>query len=402
MPDITVTNSEITTTDSVQVNSGVSDTDQISIALSVMKKVIEGDFEARIPHIASSGDLGELLFTVNDLIDRCDAYVRESAACMDHVSNNQYFRKIIETSMQGSFLNASRTVNSALSSMQKKVDDFTYIADEFENSVGEVVNTVTSASTQLFVSSESLQNIAGDTSDKATAVAAAAEEASVNVQTVAAASEELSSSITEISMQVTKAASTANEAAVLSEDAAGQVDSLKIAADQIENAVKLINDVAKQTNLLALNATIEAARAGDAGKGFAVVASEVKNLAQQTSKATVEIGGYVSSIQSATGNTISSITEISNKVMEINEANSSVSAAVEEQSAATDEIARNIEQASAGTMEVTNNIVAVTDGATKTGMSSTEVNQAASNLSTQSETLDTVVSQFLESVRKVV
>ena len=119
--------------------------DQVKAALTVMKKVAAGDFEARLLHIDAKGDLGELLHTVNDLIDRCDAYVRESAACMDHVSNNQYFRQIIETSMQGSFLSASQTVNGALGSMQQKVDDFTEIADNFETTVASVVESVSSA-----------------------------------------------------------------------------------------------------------------------------------------------------------------------------------------------------------------------------------------------------------------
>lgn len=374
----------------------------IVAALDVMKRVAAGDFEARLTNITAEGDLGELLNTVNDLVDRCDAYIRESAACMDYVSKNQYFRKIIETSMQGSFLNASKTVNAALAAMQQKVIDFTQVADNFEQTVGEVVETVSSAATELTSSSETLRQLASDTSEKSTTVAAAAEEASTNVQTVAAASEELTGSISEISQQVVNATTIATNATKISQNVGEQVEQLKEAADQISSVVGLINDIASQTNLLALNATIEAARAGEAGKGFAVVAAEVKNLAQQTAKATEDIGGFVSNIQGATEVTVSGIQEISSKVMEISEANSSISAAVEEQSAATNEIARNIEQASAGTGEVTSNIAEVSAASQETGDSATEVNSAATELSKQSESLRTVVDDFLVAVRKVI
>jgi len=374
---------------------------QVRDALAVMKRVAAGDFEARLTHITATGELGELLYTVNDLVDRCDAYVRESAACMDHVSNNQYFRCIIETSMQGSFLNASSTVNAALGAMQRKVSDFSIVADNFEETVKGVVETVSSAATELSASSEAMEHIAGTTSSKATIVAAAAEETSSNVGTVAAASEELTSSIGEISKQITNAATTTRNASRVSDRVGTQVAALKDAADQIKNAVSLINDIADQTNLLALNATIEAARAGEAGKGFAVVASEVKNLAQQTSKATEEIGGYVAGIESAMQDTIDGIAEISTKVVEIDQSTSSVSAAIEQQSAATNEIARNIEQASAGTADVTSNIADVTASAQETGSSAAQVNGAANDLAAQSESLRSMVDKFLIQVRKV-
>lgn len=376
--------------------------ENISKALATIKRAAAGDFEARITGITAEGDLGELLYTVNDLIDRCDAYIRESAACMDHVSNNQYFRKIIETSMQGAFLTASKTVNSALAAMQNKVEEFTQVADNFEQTVGEVVETVSSAATELTSSSETLNQLATNTSTQSSAVAAAAEEASTNVQTVSAASEELTSSINEISQQVVHATAIATEATKISDNVGQQVEELKGAADQISSVVGLINDIASQTNLLALNATIEAARAGEAGKGFAVVAAEVKNLAQQTAKATEDIGGFVTNIQGATEVTVTGIHDISSKVTEISDANSSVSAAVEEQSAATNEIARNIEQASAGTKEVTSNIAEVSNASQETGNSATEVNSAAAELSKQSETLRNVVDDFLVAVRKVV
>ena len=379
-----------------------SNNSEIKRALAILEQIKAGDFEQRITRIKATGPLGELLHSVNDLVDRCDAYMRESAACMEHVSRNIYYRKIVETGMQGAFLNAARTVNAALDAMEKKSKDISDIAIDFENKVGGVVSTVTSASTELNAASESMSKVANDTSQQATAVAAASEQASKNVQTVASASEELTASIGEISSQVRTASKVADEASHTTQGVSSQVAELEGAAEQIVNAVQIITDIAEQTNLLALNATIEAARAGEAGKGFAVVANEVKSLANQTGKATEEIDGYVKSIQQATRAAVAGMNDVTAKVAQINQANNTVSTAVSQQSEATQEIARNIEQASAGTREVASNIVHVNEGAQETGSASSQVNGAARELSEQSESLKTVVDGFLEAVRKVV
>jgi methyl-accepting chemotaxis protein len=278
----------------------------------------------------------------------------------------------------------------------RKVD---HITREFEAAIGNIVETVSSASTQLENSADTLTSTASRAQELSTAVAAASEEASTNVQSVASATEELSSSIREISRQVQDSARMASEAVDQARATNDRVGELSRAASRIGDVVELINTIAGQTNLLALNATIEAARAGEAGRGFAVVASEVKALAEQTAKATGEIGQQVTGIQSATQQSVGAIKDISQTIEKLSEISSAIAAAVEEQGAATQEISRNVQQAARGTQEVSSNIADVQRGATETGSASSQVLSAAQTLSTDSDRLRREVSQFLGSVR---
>ncbi|MCK1390672.1 methyl-accepting chemotaxis protein [Bradyrhizobium sp. 1] len=273
------------------------------------------------------------------------------------------------------------------------------ITRKFEAMIGEVVGTVSAASTELEASATTLTNTAQRGQELATVVAAASEEASTNVQAVASASEELSSSITEISRRVQDSARMAAEAVEQAGRTNERVNALSLAASRIGDVVELINTIAGQTNLLALNATIEAARAGEAGRGFAVVASEVKALAEQTAKATGEIGAQVAGIQAATGESVSAIQEISGTIERLSEVSAAIAAAVEQQGAATQEISRNVQQASVGTQEVSSNITDVQRGAIETGEASGEVLSAAKSLATDSTRLKVEVAQFLDSVR---
>jgi len=273
------------------------------------------------------------------------------------------------------------------------------MANDFESSVGGVVNSVSSASTEMQSSASALSATAEETSAQATTVAAASEEASTNVQTVASASEELASSISEISRQMAQSTQIASAAVKEVDGANEKVKSLTKAAQEIGEVVALITDIAEQTNLLALNATIEAARAGDAGKGFAVVASEVKNLASATAKATEEISGQVQDIQDATKTSAESIGSIGSTINQMNEIAATIASAVEEQGAATQEIARNVEQAAAGTTEVSSTITGVNQAAGETGESAEQMLSAATELSQQSEILRGEVDKFLANIR---
>ncbi|PIT03122.1 chemotaxis protein [Bradyrhizobium nitroreducens] len=273
------------------------------------------------------------------------------------------------------------------------------LAGEFEGTVGEIVHTVSSASTELEASAGTLTTTAEQTQTISAAVAAASEEASTNVQSVASASEELSSSVNEIGRQVQESSRIASEAVQQATRTNGDIARLAEAAGRIGDVIELINNIAAQTNLLALNATIEAARAGEAGRGFAVVASEVKALAEQTAKATEEISRHVSGMQSATDNSVAAIQGIGDTITRMSEIASAIASAVEEQGAATQEISRNIQHAAKGAEEVSSGITSVQRNAAETGSASVQVLSSAQMLSRDSTRLKDEVSRFLGSVR---
>ncbi|MGJ5179653.1 methyl-accepting chemotaxis protein [Bradyrhizobium oligotrophicum] len=281
----------------------------------------------------------------------------------------------------------------------KRKAEMDKLANEFEGAIGGIVQTVSTASSQLETSAGTLSSTATRSQELATTVAAASEQASTNVQSVASATEELTSSVTEISRQVQESARIATGAVDQARITNDRVNELSKAAARIGDVVELINTIAGQTNLLALNATIEAARAGDAGRGFAVVASEVKALAEQTSKATGEIAQQISGIQAATQESVTAIKDISTTIERLSEISSTIAAAVEQQGAATQEISRNIQEASRGTSEVNSTIVDVQRGATQTGSASGGVLSAAQSLSHESDRLRQEVNRFLSNVR---
>jgi methyl-accepting chemotaxis protein len=269
----------------------------------------------------------------------------------------------------------------------------------FDLNISEVLKMVTVASAELQSTATAMTTTAEEGRRQATAAAAATGKTSTNVQTVAVSAEELSSSIDEISRQVTQSAAIAQRAVAEAAQTNGTMQSLAESAERIGEVVKLIREIASQTNLLALNATIEAARAGDAGKGFAVVASEVKSLASQTEKATEDITGQITAIQSASSQAARAISGISSTIGEISEITTTIASAVEEQGAATQEIAGNMQQAAGASHEVSNNLTGVTRVANDTGAAAHRVLISSQQLSEQSEALRLRVETFLSNVR---
>ncbi|MCA1433431.1 MULTISPECIES: methyl-accepting chemotaxis protein [unclassified Bradyrhizobium] len=342
-------------------------------ALTVaMDKLAGGDFSVVLPGLGRKDEVGGVAAAVEKFKVVSEQKAREDAE--------------------------AKIRQDQIASAQRKAE-MHKLADSFEAAIGEIVDTVSSAATELEASASTLTATAARGQELTTMVAAASEEASTNVQSVASATEELSSSITEISRQVQESARVAGDAVNQARTTTDRVGELSAAAARIGDVVELINTIAGQTNLLALNATIEAARAGEAGRGFAVVASEVKALAEQTAKATGEIGQQIAGIQTATEHSVGAIKDISHTIEKLSEISSTIAAAVEEQGAATQEISRNVQQAATGTHQVSSNITDVQRGASETGSASSQVLGAAQSLSGDSNRLKLEVGKFLDTVR---
>jgi methyl-accepting chemotaxis protein len=342
----------------------------IASIVKPMQALGEGDLTAEVPHQGEKTEIGAMADTLQVFKQ---ALIAKKAA--DEAAARDAEAKI---------------------ERGRRVDGITR---EFEAMIGEIVDTVSSASSQLESSADSLSNTAQRSKELTTAVSMASEEASANVQSVASSTEEMASSITEISRQVQESARMAGDAVGQARSTTDRVSELSKAATRIGDVVELINTIAGQTNLLALNATIEAARAGEAGRGFAVVASEVKALAEQTAKATGEIGQQITGIQAATQESVNAIKEISGTIEKLSDISSTIAAAVEEQGAATQEISRNVQKAAQGTHDFSSNIAHVERGATETGTASSQVLSAAKSLSGDSSRLRAEVKKFLTSVR---
>lgn len=346
-------------------------TTPLSRMTEVMSQLAEGNTEVEVPATRRSDEIGAMAHAVD--------VFKINAIARSRLENEQ-----VELKRQSD--DERRETTNAL-------------ASDFEGTVKGIVRTVSDAGKELEQTARALAKNAESVGNQVAAVIRASDQATVNVQTVAAAAEELSTSIGEIGTQVTQSANIASQAVEEADRTNLSVESLADAARRIGDVVALINSIASQTNLLALNATIEAARAGEAGNGFAVVASEVKNLANQTAKATEEISAQVMAIQGATTSSVEAIKGISKTIAQIDEIATGIAAAVKQQSAATQQIARNVQAAADGTREVSANIGGVGEAVCQTGLAAGIVRDATTTLGQQFGHLNDQVEGFLHRIR---
>jgi methyl-accepting chemotaxis protein len=361
--------------------------------IHTMEELREGRYDVAVPSVERADEIGMMARATESFRDNL---VRMRA--MEAEQKEAEARALAERQQAAERQAALEKAAEQKAAAERKAA-MQALADKFETAVGRVVGTVSSASTQLEAAAGKLTETASLTQQLSTSVAAASEQASTNVGSVATATEELTSSVHEIGRQVHESSRIASDAVKQAQKTDARIGELSQAAGRIGDVVKLITAIAEQTNLLALNATIEAARAGEAGKGFAVVAQEVKALASQTAKATEEIGTQISGMQTATQDSVAAIKEIGTTISRIAEISNSVAAAVEEQGAATQEISSNVQQAAKGTAEVASSIVTVSRGASDTGSSSSQVLASAKALSGDSQVLKAEVEKFLVGVR---
>lgn len=371
----------------------------IKTATSFCKDIENGDFESRITEINDGGDIEDMLWSMNGMVDRMDAFVREAMASMEAASDNRFYRRILETGMVGTFLHATHTINNATGAMEAVSQRLNKMADELQETVGSGVDAIYGSADQIMARTKNMGTRIDKSSTRSVDVAKAAIRTNETVQIVAEATAQLSESITEISSQVNQSADIARSAVENAQTATQAVDGLNVAADKIGEVVELITAIAEQTNLLALNATIEAARAGDAGKGFAVVAGEVKNLANQTAQATEEIAQQIAGIQGATKEASDAISNTGKTIARIDEISTAIASAVEEQGASTENIANNMQEVSENAEMVRSRIVKVNQGSAASYSAAIQVMWAARDLNRPAKQLDDEVKAFLQNLR---
>jgi methyl-accepting chemotaxis protein len=342
----------------------------LSVITDTIKRVADGDEGVEVPHIHRGDEIGALARAIRIFQEAMDR-------------NRNLNSQVLEDSRARE--QRSRQIEASV--------------DAFREAIGGVLRAVTDNATSMRGTAETIASVASDASGRAVAASGATEQASSNVSAVAGAAEELSASVEEIGRQVRQSASAVEQAGLRTEKSITEIEGLAAATQRIDGVLNLIQAIAEQTNLLALNATIEAARAGDAGRGFAVVAHEVKALAEQTAKATTEIGQNVGLIQTSTKNSVDAVREIGKAVREINDVTSAIAGAIEQQDLATREISQNAQLAAEGNGTLVVNIGSLSDAMGKTSTAAASVLTASSDLTATAETLSREVEAFFRNLR---
>jgi len=342
----------------------------LAVITATIKRVAEGAEDVEVPHTDRADEIGALARAI----------------------------RIFQGAMDGNRSLNSQVVQDS-KAREERAEHMEASVEECRAAIGGVLRAVTDNASAMRDTAQSITRVASDASGRAVAASGATEQASSNVNAVASAAEELSASVEEIGRQVRQSSGMVEQAGLRTEKSITEIESLAAATQRIDGVLTLIQTIAEQTNLLALNATIEAARAGEAGRGFAVVAHEVKALAEQTAKATAEIGQNVSMIQASTRNAVDAVREIGNAVRDINEVTSNIAGAVGQQDAATREISVNAQSAAQGNETLVANISSLSDAIGETNKTATSVLSASTELTSTAETLSREVDKFFSNLR---
>ena len=342
----------------------------LSVITATIKRVAEGEENVEVPHTNRGDEIGALARAIQIFREAMDRNRNLNSQVLQDSRAREERTKHIETSVEA-----------------------------FRGAIGGVLRAVNDSASAMRDTAQSITKVASDANGRAVAAASATEQASSNVNAVAGAAEELSASVEEIGRQVRQSAGVVEEAGLRTEKSVAEIESLAAATQRIDGVLNLIQTIAEQTNLLALNATIEAARAGEAGRGFAVVAHEVKALAEQTAKATSEIGQNVGLIQVSTRNAVDAVREIGNAVRDINDVTSNIAGAVGQQDAATREISANAQSAAQGNATLVANIGSLSNAIGETNQAAASVLLASSDLTSTAETLSREVDKFFHNLR---
>jgi methyl-accepting chemotaxis protein len=380
---------------------------RLSLATSACREIAAGNLDVRLPDDGAEDEAGEMIRSMNRVLDLADAFVREAYASLEAAGQGRFHRRFIERGMRGRFRYGAEAINRAGRAIAEKTRELDRarearlsLANAFESQLRGAMESLVRSAAEIRTTAGALSQAAAGAGKQAESVASAAEEASSSISTVAAAGQEISANVAEVDRQVQATTKTSEGAAVESDRAAGTIRELEAQSDRVAQVVKFIADVANQTRLLALNAAIEAARVGEAGKGFAVVAAEVKDLAARTAGATKEIDSQVGAMRTATKNAVGAIGGVGAAVGSMRELSAAVASAMSSQRAAVEEITRNLQDAATGNRVVTEQISGVAAAAGETASAAGRMASAAEELSQLAEALRVDSARFLEEVRR--